>query len=82
MGTSQENKLTANIVSSMARTLQELSGNYRRSQSAYLRSKKAAHVSAIQELLYGNLQGKKTLLTLVALVTTIVAQHCKGKFTK
>ena len=35
----QEQKLTLNVVSSLARTLQELSNNFRKSQSTYLRSK-------------------------------------------
>ena len=34
----QEEKLTRNITSSLARSLQELSTNFRRGQSTYLRS--------------------------------------------
>jgi len=37
LGTSQEQKLTCNITSSLARTIQDLSGNFRRGQSSYLK---------------------------------------------
>ncbi|KAK2166631.1 hypothetical protein LSH36_37g10091 [Paralvinella palmiformis] len=37
LGSSQEQKLTLNIVSSLARTLQEMSTNFRKAQSSYLR---------------------------------------------
>lgn len=38
-GSRQEQRLTTNVVSSIARTVQELSLNFRQNQSTYLRSK-------------------------------------------
>ena len=38
-GNAQDVRLTQNITSSLARTLQELSTNFRKGQSAYLRRK-------------------------------------------
>ena len=38
-GKQLEQKMAQNIVSSLARSLQEMSSNFRRSQSAYLKSK-------------------------------------------
>lgn len=39
VGSQQEQKLTGNIVSSIARTLQDLSTTFRKAQSSYLKSK-------------------------------------------
>ena len=38
-GAEQQQKLSHNIVTSLARTMQEMSTNFRKSQSAYLKSK-------------------------------------------
>ena len=38
LGNAQEQKLTLNIVSSLARSIQDLSLNFKRSQSSYLQS--------------------------------------------
>lgn len=40
-GTDQEKKVARNVMSSLALTLQELSVNFRKSQSTYLRSKQS-----------------------------------------
>ena len=36
----QEKRVSRNVISSLATSLQELSGNFRKSQSVYLKSKK------------------------------------------
>ncbi|CAH1779246.1 unnamed protein product [Owenia fusiformis] len=61
-GTTQERKLSQNIVSSLARTLQELSTNFRKSQSAYLRRLKGREERSKQYFdLPGNSMGTSGL---------------------
>ncbi|KAK6981914.1 syntaxin-16 [Biomphalaria glabrata] len=60
-GSAHEQKLTMNIVSSVARTMQEMSTNFRKSQSAYLRKIKSREERS-QQYFGTNLSSDPSLL--------------------
>jgi syntaxin 16 len=47
----EEKRLVKNVVSSLASSLQELSGNFRKSQSTYLKSKRRLNDFSNKEVL-------------------------------